>query len=53
MKQVETKGYLAPEVEVLEILVEQGFAGSIYELNYSDRPGASGDIDEVIDGGSF
>lgn len=31
MKKSEQRGYLAPEIEVLEMAVEQGFAGSNME----------------------
>ena len=48
-------GYRAPEIAESEVCVEQGIAASesIYELNYSDTQGAAGDIEEVIDGGTF
>lgn len=54
MKKFEPKSYLSPEIEVVEMYVESGFAAStLYELNYSEDAGASGDINEVIDGGAF
>ena len=31
--------YVAPELEVLEVMVEQGFAGSVTDSNF---PGAGG-----------
>ena len=31
MKKFEQRGYLAPEIEVNEIKVEQGFSGSMLE----------------------
>ena len=36
------KMYVAPELEVLEVLVEQGFAGSDFDLgdtNFDQGPG--------------
>lgn len=55
MKKQGRCGYRAPEIAESEVRVEQGIAASesIYELNYSDTQGAAGDIEEVIDGGTF
>lgn len=46
--------YHSPRVEVLEIKHEGVLCGSstIYDLNYSGT-GEAGDINDVIDGGSF
>ena len=46
--------YETPRVQVLSLLMECIVCGSgnIYNLNYSGT-GEAGDINEVIDGGSF
>lgn len=38
MKQTERRGYLAPEIEVIEMNVEQGFAGSNLENIKPEKP---------------
>ena len=53
MKTIQQVGYLAPEIEVVVMYAESGYASSVYELNYSDDAGGSGSINEVIDGGAF
>lgn len=53
MKNFDLKSYLAPEIEVVVMYAESGYASSVYELNYSDDAGGSGSINEVIDGGAF
>ena len=46
--------YETPRVQVLSLIMEGIVCGSgnIYNLNYSET-GEAGDINEVIDGGSF
>ena len=34
--------YVAPELEVLEVMVEQGFAGSLVTDNNGNFPGVGG-----------
>ena len=38
MKQTERRGYLIPEIEVLEMSVEQGFSGSNMETIKPEKP---------------
>ena len=38
MKKSEQKGYLAPEIEVVDMSVEQGFAGSNLENIQPEKP---------------
>ena len=38
MKKSEQRGYLAPEIEVVEMSVEQGFAGSNLENIQPEKP---------------
>ena len=38
MKKSEQRGYLAPEIEVNEVMAEQGFAGSNLENIETEKP---------------
>jgi len=38
MKKSEQRGYLAPEIEVVDMSVEQGFAGSNLENIQPEKP---------------
>ena len=38
MKKSEQRGYLAPEIEVNEVMVEHGFAGSNLENIQPEKP---------------
>lgn len=53
MKKFEQRGYLAPEIEVNEIEVEQGFAVSdeLTRINYGDAGEAGGTIETTTQSG--
>lgn len=53
MKQLKQRGYLIPEIEVNEMMVEQGFAISdeLTRINYGDAGEAGGTIETTTQTG--
>ena len=49
MKTIEQRGYLAPEIEVNEICVEHGFAGSdeLNRIGFGNSGEAGGEIETL------